>query len=118
MSDDKPRVSGDNKDLLDLCRLNQFEEGVADSVAIDRNKTLEAIDYAKRQQVMRLLNNPSPIDPKAKQRHIKNNAPTYKDLPPVWLCGLCESTFELYADYEAHLEVNRGGKCMLRDGDE
>lgn len=41
----------DNKDLLDLCRLNQMEEHVKDSPAPDRDATMKAIDWKKQHLV-------------------------------------------------------------------
>ena len=35
------------KDLLDLCRLNQMEENIKDSPAVDRDSTLRLIDIVK-----------------------------------------------------------------------
>ena len=46
----------DNKDLLDLCRLNLMEDNIRDSPAVDRDVTMKAIDRAKREKVVRLLN--------------------------------------------------------------
>ncbi len=46
----------DNKDLLDLCRLNQMEDHVEESPSPDRDKTMEAIDWKKRQLVVKITN--------------------------------------------------------------
>lgn len=43
----------ENADLLDLCRLNLMEDNIQDSVAVDRDVTMKAIDFAKRQIVVR-----------------------------------------------------------------
>ncbi len=43
----------ENTDLLDLCRLNLMEENIKDSSANDRDTTMRAIDFAKRQIVVR-----------------------------------------------------------------
>ena len=48
------KATGDNKDLLDLCRLNLMEETVVDSPAPDRDETLRAIDFKKRQLVTKI----------------------------------------------------------------
>jgi hypothetical protein len=61
-------------DLLDLCRLNQMEEHIADSPAADRDATLSAIDWQRRQLQTRLKNNPPTIAPDAMDRHRKDNA--------------------------------------------
>jgi len=42
------------KDILDLCRLNLMEEHIADSPAPDKEATLQAIDFAKRQIIIRI----------------------------------------------------------------
>ena len=47
-------MSDDNKDLLDLCRLDLMEESVKGSPAVDRDETLDAIDYKRRQLVVRI----------------------------------------------------------------
>jgi len=39
----------DNQDLLDLCTLLTMEENIKDSSSVDRDSTMEAIDYKKRQ---------------------------------------------------------------------
>jgi hypothetical protein len=44
----------ENQDLLDLCRLNLMEENVKDSPAIDRDETMKAIDFKKRQLVTKI----------------------------------------------------------------
>ena len=66
-------MSNNNQDLLDLCRLNLMEDNVQDSVAPDKDTTLQAIDYKKRQLVTRLQNNPSPIADNAMKNHIHRN---------------------------------------------
>ena len=43
------------EDLLTLCRLNLMEETVIDSVSPDRDATLTAIDWKKRNLVNRLI---------------------------------------------------------------
>lgn len=47
-------MSNDNQDLLDLCRLNLMEENVKDSSAWDRDSTMQAIDWKKRQLVTQI----------------------------------------------------------------
>ena len=44
------------KDLLDLCRLNLMEEKVKDSPSPDKEATLTAIDWKRRQLVQRIVN--------------------------------------------------------------
>ena len=44
----------ENKDLLDLCRLNLMEETIEYSPAVDRDVTLKAIDVAKRQLMLKI----------------------------------------------------------------
>jgi hypothetical protein len=63
----------DMNDLLDLCRLNLMEEHIADSPAVDRDDTLAALDWKRRQLAARLINNPSPLAPDAMERHRKDN---------------------------------------------
>jgi len=46
----------DNKDLLDLCRLNLMEENVEKTPAPDKEATLKAIDWKKRQVVQKIIN--------------------------------------------------------------
>ncbi len=38
----------DNKNLLDLCRLNLMEEHIEETSGVDRDVTLKAIDWKKR----------------------------------------------------------------------
>lgn len=61
----------DNRDLLDLCRLNLMEENIKESVSVDRDITLQAIDYKKRQMVERIKNDPSPVASDAVEKHIE-----------------------------------------------
>jgi hypothetical protein len=49
------------QDILDLCRLNQIEDNIISSPAPDRDSTLLAIDWQRRQIVTRLANNPPSI---------------------------------------------------------
>ena len=44
------------KDILDLCRLNQMEENIKDSPAVDRDVTMKAIDWKRRQLVVKIGN--------------------------------------------------------------
>jgi hypothetical protein len=59
---------------MDLCRMNQIEEHIAGSPAVDRDATLAAIDRQRRQLLTRLENNPPTIAPDAMDRHRKDNA--------------------------------------------
>jgi len=61
------------QDLLDLCRLNLMEEHIKDSPARDRDATLAAIDWKRRQLVITLTNNPPTLAPDAMERHRKDN---------------------------------------------
>jgi hypothetical protein len=61
------------QDLLDLCKLNLMEEHIADSPAVDRDATLAAIDWKRRQLVTALTNNPPTLAPDAMERHRKDN---------------------------------------------
>ena len=61
----------ENQDLLDLCRLNLMEENIQDSPAADRDVTLRAIDWAKRQLVIKIK--PCEISEGAMDRHIERN---------------------------------------------
>jgi hypothetical protein len=49
---------GFENDLLDLCRLNQLEEHIVDSTGVERDATMQAIDWKKRQLANRLVNAP------------------------------------------------------------
>jgi hypothetical protein len=42
------------RDLLDLCRLNAMKEHVIETHAVDRDTTLSAIDYKRRQLTVKL----------------------------------------------------------------
>ena len=62
-----------NQDLLDLCRLNQMEENIENSPALDRGAAIQALDYKKRQLVTKIINNaPNPIQG-AMDNHIERN---------------------------------------------
>jgi len=58
-------------DILDLCRLNLMEEHIKESPANDRDATLQAIDWKKRQIATSL--EPSPIAEGAMERHRTEN---------------------------------------------
>ena len=45
----------DLKNLLDLCRLNLMEETVENSPGVDRDVTMKAIDWRRRQCMIRLM---------------------------------------------------------------
>ena len=45
----------DLKDLLDLCRLNLMEETIENSPGVDRDVTMKAIEWRKRQCMVRLM---------------------------------------------------------------
>jgi len=63
----------DIDDILDLCRLNLMEPNVSASPAVDRDTTLEAIDWSRRQIVTRLTNRPATLAPGAMERHVEQN---------------------------------------------
>ena len=46
----------ENQDLLDLCRLNLMEENVEEAIAPDKDTTLRAIDWKKRQLAQKIKN--------------------------------------------------------------
>ena len=46
----------DNKDILDLCRLNLMEEHIEKAVAPDRDATLMGIDWARRRLAQKIIN--------------------------------------------------------------
>lgn len=65
-----------NQDLLDLCRLQQIEEGVkGNEVALvkERQNMLEAIDYKKRIIGTKIINNAPKITNKDIEKHRKLN---------------------------------------------
>jgi len=62
-----------DKNLLDLCALNLMEEHIEKSHTIDRETALKAIEWKKKETILKLSNDPSPIAPKAMEQHIKNN---------------------------------------------
>ncbi|KKN73980.1 hypothetical protein LCGC14_0395460 [marine sediment metagenome] len=43
-----------NKDLLDLCRLNLMEENITDSSDMDREATLKAIEWKRNNLVSKI----------------------------------------------------------------
>lgn len=43
------------QDLLDLCRLNLMEEHIQDSIHPDRDTTLSAIDWKRRQLAAKII---------------------------------------------------------------
>ena len=58
----------ENQDLLDLCRLNQMEPQVKESSAYDKDNTLKAIDF-KRRQLVNKIHCPKLSD-EVMQRHL------------------------------------------------
>jgi len=67
-----------NKELIDLCRLNLMRDNIKDSPAHDRDTTLGMIDYKCRQIVTRI--EPASLAPDAIERHKKEN--TYEGVYP------------------------------------
>lgn len=59
--------------LMDLCRLNLMEAHISDSPAVDRDTTLAAIDWKRRQLATALTNNPPTLASDAMERHRKDN---------------------------------------------
>ena len=57
------------KDLLDLCRLNLMEENITDSPAVDRDATMAAIDWKRRQLVVKIAENAEPASDEVMERH-------------------------------------------------
>ena len=60
----------ENQDLLDLCRLNLMEETAKYSPANDRDTTMEAIDWEKRQLVIKMLSEPVDVTQEVVDQHI------------------------------------------------
>lgn len=52
----------DVSDILDLCRLNLMAEHIVFSPAVDKEKTLQAIDFARRQLVIKIKNSTEEYD--------------------------------------------------------
>lgn len=65
----------DIKDLLDLCRLNQTEKNVKDSPGPEDEveRTLKAIDRARRQKMLNIIHSQVPASPEVMERHIEAN---------------------------------------------
>jgi len=57
------------QNLLDLCRLNQIDENIQDSPAIDRDATLKAIDMKRRQLIMSIAADTVPATEEVMQAH-------------------------------------------------
>ena len=121
----RPRTSKEvlvsNKDLLDLCRLNLMEENIKGSPAVDRDVTLKAIDYAKRQLAIKI--GPGEETPDAKERH-KERQKTYYSAPendtqPRRLSGsgICPHDIECaFTDWPVRREWdNKYCTCRYRD---
>ncbi len=51
----------DNKNLLDLCRLNLMEEHIEGSPAVDRDQALKAIDWKKRRLMEKIKHEQSKV---------------------------------------------------------
>ncbi|MEE8423868.1 MAG: hypothetical protein V3S49_04950 [Thermodesulfobacteriota bacterium] len=52
---------------------NLVEENVSNSPAPDRDTTMSAIDWKKRNLATKIINNPPPVADGAMERHIKEN---------------------------------------------
>lgn len=48
------KMSNENQDLLDLCRLNIMEDNVKNSPSPDRDITMNAIDRKKRELMVKI----------------------------------------------------------------
>ena len=58
------------QDLLDLCRLNLMGENIKDSPAVDRDATLKAIDWKRRQLVVKIAAKTEPASEEVMKRHL------------------------------------------------
>ena len=58
-----------NQDLLDLCRLNLMEENIKDNDAVDKEVTMQAINYKKKQLATRIINSTPKVTKKVMERH-------------------------------------------------
>ena len=58
------------QNILDLCRLNLMEENIINASAMDRNETLKAIEWKRRQIIVKIK--PLEIDPEAMKRHLED----------------------------------------------
>ena len=63
----------ENRDLLDLCRLNLMEETVEESPGNDRDSTLDAIDWKRRQLIVRIAAEMPELSAEELDRHIVDN---------------------------------------------
>jgi len=63
----------DNRDLIDLCRLNLLEENIKDSPALDRDATLYASNWRKRQLLIKIQNQQAEIADGVMKRHLERN---------------------------------------------
>ena len=63
-----------NDDLLDLCKLNKMEENIANSHVVDRDATMKAIKWKKRQIARKLINNKPTIEKGVMEKHIRENS--------------------------------------------
>jgi len=107
-------MTDESKDILDLCRLNLMEERVSDSPAPDRDETLAAIDFKRRQIVTRIC--PATLAPGAMERHLAEN--TAADGVYPWtespLHGIYEATQAKGGTSEDHKETTTNGRGVRR----
>lgn len=66
-------MSVNNKDLLDLCRLNLMEENIKDSIAYDKDETMKAINWKKRHLITEIKRDQIPATDEVMKRHIEDN---------------------------------------------
>jgi len=59
------------KNILDLCRLNSMEENIKDSPAVDRDATLAAVDWSRRQLVVKIAAQTEAASDEVMERHLK-----------------------------------------------
>lgn len=65
-------MNNDNKDILDLCRLNLMEENISDSPSLDRDITMKAIEVKKRELATKITGKLPPIADDVMEKHICN----------------------------------------------
>ncbi len=66
-------MNDENRDLLDLCRLSLMEETVEESLGNDRDSTLDAIDWKKRQLIVKIAAEMPELSAEELDRHVVDN---------------------------------------------
>ena len=105
----------DNKDLLDLCRLNLMEETVIDSPAFDREETLKVIDFKKRQLSLKIPR--LKTSEESFKQHLEANQPIEQPAPRKCSgSGLCPHDIEcVFTDWPVRTEWdNKYCTCSYR----